>query len=98
MLRRTLEGIVRDRGGAGAERALDRSLAAALRVMADEHTLDVNLAEWATEIRLTANVGTHFDAIDDVEQAEAEDLARLTRQLLHYLCELPAMLRRSRER
>jgi hypothetical protein len=97
MLRRTVEGLVRDRGGDAAQQALDRNLAAALRVMADEHTLDANLADWAKEIRLTANVGAHFDPIDDVDTTEADDLARLTRQLLHYMYELPAKLRRSRQ-
>ena len=59
MLRRTVEGIVRESGSADAQKALDdrRGLAAALRVMADEHALDANLATWAAEIRLTANAG-----------------------------------------
>jgi hypothetical protein len=61
------------------------------------HTLDANLADWAKEIRVTGNVGAHFDAMDDVDAAEADDLARLTRQLLRYLDELPASLRRSRQ-
>ena len=97
MLRRTVEGLVRDRGSDAAQKALDRNLAAALRIMADEHTLDANLADWAKEIRLTANVGAHFDPIDDVDAAEADELARLTRKLLHYMYELPAKLRRSRQ-
>jgi hypothetical protein len=98
MLRRTVEALVRDRGGADAQEAMNRGLAAALRVMADAHALDVNLADWAKEMRLAGNVGAHYDPIDDVDAAEAEDLARLTRQLLHYVYELPAKLRRARER
>jgi len=97
MLRRTVEGLVKERGSAAAQGALKRNLAEGLRTMADEHALDRNLADWATEIRLSGNAGAHFDPIDDVEVAEAEDLARLTRQLLHYVYELPAKLRRSRE-
>ena len=97
LLRRAVEGVVRDRGGIAAVKTLDdKTLAAALKVMAEEGTLDGSLAEWAAEIRLTANVGAHFDPTDDVDDAEAEDLARLTRQLLHYLYELPAQLKRAR--
>jgi hypothetical protein len=96
MLRRTVEGLVRESGSAAAQTALDRNLAAGLRVMADEHALDANLASWAAEVRLTANVGAHYDPMDDVDDAEAEDLAKLTRQLLHYIYELPAQLRRAR--
>ena len=44
MLRRTVEGLVRESGSAAARNALDRNLAAGLRVMADEHALDANLA------------------------------------------------------
>ncbi|MEJ7784318.1 MAG: DUF4145 domain-containing protein [Solirubrobacteraceae bacterium] len=96
MLRRTVEGLVKDRGTPGAQEAVKRNLAAGLQVMADEHILDANLAGWATEIRLAGNVGAHFDPLEDVSYTEADDLARLTRQLLHYVYELPAKLRRSR--
>jgi hypothetical protein len=64
--------------------------------MADDHDLDGSLAEWAKEIRLTANAGAHFDPMEDVSQQEAEDLAHLTRQLLHYVFEMPAKLQRAR--
>jgi hypothetical protein len=96
VLRRTIEGIVRESGSTEAQGALERNLAAGLRVMADEHILDRNIATWATEVRLTGNVGAHFDPMDDVSDGEAEDLARLTRQILHYLYEMPAKLRRAR--
>ena len=97
MLRRTVEGVVRDRGSSAAVEGLQRNLATGLRIMADEQALDPSLAEWAKEIRLTGNAGAHLDPLDDVDMAEAEALARLTRQLLHYVYELPAQLRRSRE-
>ncbi len=64
--------------------------------MAEEHILDANLSTWADEIRLVGNVGAHFDPIDDVTLAEATDLAKLTRQLLHYVYELPASIQRKR--
>ncbi len=95
MLRRTIEGIVKESGSEQARRAVKTNLASGLRTMANEHALDANLAKWAEEIRLTGNAGAHFDPMDDVSPAEAEDLARLTRQLLHYVYELPAKLRRA---
>jgi Domain of unknown function (DUF4145) len=64
--------------------------------MADEGALDRNLAEWAKEIRLVANVGAHFDSVDDVSPEEAENLSRLLRELLRYLYEMPARIGRSR--
>jgi hypothetical protein len=64
--------------------------------MADEGTLDANLADWAAAIRLAGNAGAHFDPMHDISPAEAEDLARFTRQILHYSYELPAKLSRLR--
>lgn len=97
LLRRTVEGVVRERGSAAAVKALDdKSLAAGLKIMAEEGALDGSLSDWATEIRLTANVGAHFDPIEDVSLNEANDLSRLTRELLKYLYEMPAQLQRAR--
>lgn len=98
MLRRAVEALVRDRGSEAAQKALEGNLGKALRVMADDHTLDGSLAEWANEIRLVGNVAAHFDPIEDVSLAEATDLAKLTRQLLHYIYELPASIQRKRNR
>ncbi|MGO8905525.1 MAG: DUF4145 domain-containing protein [Solirubrobacteraceae bacterium] len=96
MLRRTIEGLVKESGSETAQRAVKARLADGLQVMADEGALDRSLAQWAKEIRLTGNAGGHYDLMEDVDEAEAEDLARLTRQLLHYVYELPAKLRRAR--
>jgi hypothetical protein len=96
MFRRTVEALVRDRGSESARAALDVNLSKGLRVMADEHVLDVNLAIWAEEIRLVGNTGAHFDPMRAVELDEARDLAKLTRQLLHYVYELPASIQRKR--
>jgi Domain of unknown function (DUF4145) len=68
MFRRTLEAVVRASGSATAVRTLeDRNLAAALAVMATEHTLDPSLAQWAKELRLVGNAGGHLDPLDDVD-------------------------------
>lgn len=56
-----------------------------------------SLAEWAGEIRVVGNVGAHFDPREAVEQTEAEDLGRLLRQLLAYVYEMPAKIRRTRD-
>lgn len=98
MLRRTVEALVIDRGSEAAKKALETNLAKALKVMAGDHVLDANLAEWANEIRLVGNVGAHFDPIRDVDLAEAQELAKLTRQLLQYVYELPASIQRKRGR
>lgn len=97
MFRRTLEAVVRDKGSQAAVAAMEqKNLFNGLKVMAEEHTLTPDLAEWAKEIRLAGNVGGHFDPIDDVDLAEAEDLGRLLRSLLIYLYEIGAQIRRAR--
>jgi hypothetical protein len=80
-----------------AVETLDKKiLAAALSVMAAEHTLDPALAQWAKELRLVGNLGGHFDPLDDVQMDEAEEMSRLARGLFTYLYEMPAKLARSR--
>jgi len=97
MFRRTLEAIVRDKGSAAAVAAMEKKdLASGLQVMANEHTITGDLAEWAKEIRLAGNVGGHFDPIGDVDVAEAEDLSKLLRSLLVYLYEVGAQIKRGR--
>jgi hypothetical protein len=97
MFRRTLEAIVKTSGSAAAQAAATKNLAAGVSAMAEEGALDRNLAEWAKEIRLVGNVGGHFDPIDDVTQEEADNLARLLRELLRYLYEMPARIGRARK-
>lgn len=96
MLRGTVEALVRDKGSNAAQAALKKNLASALAVMAEDHTLDATLAEWATEIRLAGNPAAHLDPLDNVGMDEAESLATLARQLLRYVYEEPARLRRAR--
>lgn len=70
MFRRTLEAIVKDKGGRDAQTSV--------------------------EIRIVGNAGAHFDPMNDVKQAEAENLAKLLRSLLDYLYEMPARIQRTR--
>jgi hypothetical protein len=96
MFRRTLEALVVDRGDDEAKRRLQHNLVGALQAMAESGVLNGSLAEWATEIRVVAKSGAHFDPLADVGQEEAEDLARLTRELLRYVYEMPAQIQRTR--
>lgn len=96
MFRRTLEAIVKTSGSDAAKAAAGKNLATGLSVMADEGALDRSLAEWAKEVRLGGNLGGHFDVNDDVTPEEADNLARLLREILRYLYEMPARVRRSR--
>jgi Domain of unknown function (DUF4145) len=98
MFRRTVEGIVRDKGGAKAVEQLDnRDLAGALRIMAKERELDPALADWAQEVRLIARTGAHFDPMEDVTPEQAGDLGRLIREMFRSLYETPAVYERLRE-
>lgn len=99
MFRRTLEAIVHDRGGANAIAALagpNGKLYKALEVMASEHKITPDLAEWAKELRLAGNAGGHYDPMDDVTTEEAESLSKLLRHLLVYLYEVAGQIRRAR--
>jgi hypothetical protein len=91
MYRRTIEGIVRDKGSAKAVAQLEnRDLPGTLKIMAKEHDLDPTLAEWAEEVRGLGNVGGHFDPLEEVNVDQAVDLSRLVRQILRYKYEEPA--------
>jgi len=101
MFRRSLEAVVRDRGSAAAVAVMEGprgSLYAALKVMADEHTLDATLASWAKEIRLVGNAGGHFDPLDDVTMDEATEISKLVRNVFTFLYEAPAKLKRQQQR
>lgn len=97
MFRRTIEGIVRDKGSQKAIDQLERSdLPGALKIMAKEHDLDPTLSEWADEARGLGNVGGHFDPLEEVNPEQATDLSRLVRQILQYKYEEPARRERLR--
>ena len=91
MARRTLEAICVEQG------AESGTLAERLSALATSGRLQPTLAEWAKEVRLIGNLGAHFDPIDDVNRGDAQQLISFLRELLKYLYELPAELRRRRE-
>jgi hypothetical protein len=94
MFRAMLGAIVLDKGSEDAQQA--GSLFKQLKRMAEEQTLHPSLVDWAAQIRLVGNAGAHPEDLDPVTLAEAQDLARLCRQLLTVVYELPAQIRRAR--
>lgn len=95
MFRGALAEIVTDRGSDAAK--TKRSLAQQLKQMAEDHSLDAGLADWADHIRLLGNAGAHPNEIESVTVEEAQELGRLIASMLEYLYRLPAQLRRRRE-
>lgn len=95
MFRGMLAAVVRDRGGEAAGQAAN--LYQQLKTMEREGTLHPSLVEWAAEIRLVGNAGAHLDELEQVNEAEAADLARLCRHLLTVVYETPARIRRARQ-
>lgn len=90
MSRRTLEAITVDKGetsGTLAERLLNLN---------KKGILHSTLSEWAKEVRLIGNIGAHFDPIEKINLDDAKQLLTFIRELLKYLYELPAELKRKR--
>jgi hypothetical protein len=94
MFRAMLAALVRDKGSKAAQES--GGLYQQLKKMADEQTLHPSLVDWAAEIRLVGNAGAHPGALDPVTPADAQDLAKLCRQLLAIVYETPARIRRAR--
>jgi hypothetical protein len=94
MFRAMLAALVRDQGSRAAQQA--GGLYKQLKKMADEQTLHPSLVDWAAEIRLVGDAGAHPEDLDPVTPAEAQDLAKLCRQLLAVVYEMPAGIRRAR--
>jgi hypothetical protein len=94
MFRAMLGQIVADKGSAAAQ--AKHSLYDKLEQMSQDGSFHPSLVEWAREIRLIGNAGAHPDALDPVSDEEAADLARLCRQLLNVIYEVPARIARNR--
>ena len=94
MFRAMLVALVRDQGSRAAQQA--GGLYKQLKKMTDERTLHPSLVDWAAEIRLVGDAGAHSEALDPVTPAKAQDLAKLCRQLLTVVYEMPARIRRAR--
>jgi hypothetical protein len=94
MFRGMLAEIVADKGSAAAQ--AKNSLYAKLEQMSQDGSLHPSLVDWAKEIRLIANAAAHPDALDPVSEEEAGDLARLCRQMLNVVYEVPARIARNR--
>ena len=94
MFRGMLAQVVADKGSAAAQ--AKQSLYAKLEQMSQDGSLHPSLVDWAGEIRLIGNAAAHPDALDPVSDDEAADLARLCRQLLNVIYEVPARIARNR--
>ena len=94
MFRGMLAQVVADKGSATAQ--AKHSLYDKLEQMSQDGSLHPSLVEWAREIRLIGNAAAHPDALDPVSVEEAADLARLCRQLLNVIYEVPARIARNR--
>jgi hypothetical protein len=94
MFRGMLAQVVVDKGGPAAQ--AKHSLYEKLEQMNQDGSLHPSLVEWAKEIRLIGNAAAHPDALDPVSDEEAADLARLCRQLLNVIYEVPARIARNR--
>jgi hypothetical protein len=98
MFRRTVEGIIRDKGNEPAVQQLDNNdLPGALLHMNKAAILDKTLYEWTLEIRALGNTGGHFDAFENVSIEQSDQLVQLVRQLLRYVYEEPARMQRLRD-
>jgi len=94
MFRGMLAQIVRDSGSESAKSK--GTLYAQLAQMSTEGTLYPSLADWASEIRIVGNAAAHPDNLEPVSYEEASELARLCKQMLTVLYEVPARIARSR--
>lgn len=94
MFRGMLAQVVVDKGSVAAQ--AKNTLYAKLEQMSRDGSLHLSLVDWAREIRIIGNAAAHPDALDPVSDDEAADLARLCRQLLNVLYEVPAAIARNR--
>ncbi len=90
MARRTLEAVTVDKG------ETQGSLFDRLKKLAAKSVLSPDLADWAQEVRLIGNTGAHYDPLNQATLGEASELVGFLRELLRYLYELPAELKRRR--
>ena len=78
MVRRTLEGVAKHKNAQG------RSLAESLRRLRENQTIDGQLVEWASALRVLGNQGAHFSE-DDVTLEDAQDALALAETLLEHV-------------
>jgi len=93
MSRRTVEAVTSDR-----ETHKKNDLKGGLEALAEKEKLQPALQEWAQEVRLIGNRGAHYNPLEQVSEEDARDLVNFIRELLKHIYELPAQLKRRRER
>lgn len=92
MSRRTLEAITVAKGENNG------ILANRIKSLITKGVLDKNLGEWATEIRLIGNSGTHFDPIKDVDKVDAEQIILFIEELIKYLYVMSSEIAKRRKK
>jgi Domain of unknown function (DUF4145) len=92
MSRRTLEAIATDKGENKGV------LAKRIQNLIDKGILDKNLGEWATEIRLIGNSGAHYDPINEVNKADANQIILFIEELIKYLYIMPSEIEKRRQK
>lgn len=90
MARRTLEAVTADKG------ETQGVLADRLKALAAKGILLPDLAEWAREVRVIGNTGAHYDPLSQASMEDARDLMNFLHELLRFLYDLPADLKRRR--
>jgi len=90
MLRLTIEAISAHFGESSG------SLAQRLQSLSSKNILQPSLSDWAREVRLLGNQGAHYDPANEVTMEDATQLLNFTQELMKYLFELPAELKRRR--
>jgi hypothetical protein len=93
MARSALQVALREQGAAG------RSLKDQVDSLADKGLLPPAMNDWATEVRLLGNEAAHPE-VDETEAnpQDVSDALEFLDQLLNYFYDLPAAIRRYRER
>ena len=94
MFRGMLAHVVKDKGSPAAQ--AKHTLFDRLEQMSNDGSLHPSLVEWARDIRILGNAAAHPDSLDPISEDEAADLARLCRQLLNVIYEVPARIARGR--
>ncbi|WP_339077226.1 DUF4145 domain-containing protein [Acetobacter sp. AC2005] len=89
--RRSLELATKDKAR-DIPGASGKSLAARIRILAENQLLTPDIRDWADHIRIIGNESAHDE--DEPSPQEIADLGNLTRMMLVYLYELPGQVQR----
>ncbi|WP_028292752.1 DUF4145 domain-containing protein [Oceanobacter kriegii] len=92
MCRRTIEGILKDKGA-----PKNLSLAKAIEKLADDSTIHESMKHLADLVRVVGNIGAHASELK-VDEKRAKETYELTQKLIDMLYVLPKNAERARNR